>query len=424
ERNKRYKDLATVAGLISGGQGTFSTAMAAKEMEEDGYQQKQNYEEKDETHPFKDSELEEDEENNEEASDDEEEEEEISSDQLHQKITLLSKNFDAEETSRIASSSSPLLSSTIEVSPLSSDGMWASKRMIFTALQRMMRPLPWYQFVQDISFCPITWKLNLKFGWPKVKCPYRIDFLSTLVDVLKGIVLQDTPSVANPRIVTGENSMTGSPYELQCEGSDFGWIHQLKASCIDQNRVVSNDIKSVLKYYGIEAARTCIIKELKKVFSVYGIEVNYRHLSLLSDYMTHSGNYCAFNRSGLSYNNSPLLQMSFETSMKFLTAACERGAYDNLRSPAGAIVAGRSPYVGTGISRILSSLTNGKAAATTLSKAMQVSASTTKRKGKSSHNTTASSKMTSISEGPQPAEEVEHVEGATQIRKRRKFKFR
>lgn len=45
--------------------------------------------------------------------------------------------------------------------------------------------------------------------------------------------------------------------------------------------------------------------------------------------------------------------MSFETSMKFLTEAVERGAHDDLRTPAGSIVTGKPALVGSGMCRIL-----------------------------------------------------------------------
>lgn len=37
--------------------------------------------------------------------------------------------------------------------------------------------------------------------------------------------------------------------------------------------------------YGTEAGRDSIIKEISAVFAVYGIEVDFRHLSLVADYM-------------------------------------------------------------------------------------------------------------------------------------------
>ena len=41
-----------------------------------------------------------------------------------------------------------------------------------------------------------------------------------------------------------------------------------------------------MRQYGVEAARTAITKEIQSVFAPYGISVDYRHLSLIADYMT------------------------------------------------------------------------------------------------------------------------------------------
>lgn len=49
----------------------------------------------------------------------------------------------------------------------------------------------------------------------------------------------------------------------------------------------------MLQHYGIEAARDNIIKELCAVFSVYGITIDHRHLSLIADYMVHVAHVCS-----------------------------------------------------------------------------------------------------------------------------------
>lgn len=40
------------------------------------------------------------------------------------------------------------------------------------------------------------------------------------------------------------------------------------------------------------------LQEVTNVFKAYGITVDYRHLSMISDYMTYEGRYKAFNRIG------------------------------------------------------------------------------------------------------------------------------
>lgn len=56
-----------------------------------------------------------------------------------------------------------------------------------------------------------------------------------------------------------------------------------------------------------------------------GIEVDPRHLSLVADYMCFEGVYKPLNRHAITSNSSPLQQMTFETSYKFLKQATMLG---------------------------------------------------------------------------------------------------
>lgn len=56
-----------------------------------------------------------------------------------------------------------------------------------------------------------------------------------------------------------------------------------------------------------------------------GIEVDPRHLSLVADYMCFEGVYKPLNRHAIQSNSSPLQQMTFETSYKFLKQATMLG---------------------------------------------------------------------------------------------------
>lgn len=100
--------------------------------------------------------------------------------------------------------------------------------------------------------------------------------------------------------------------------------------------------------YGIEACRANIVKEIKSVFGPYGIEVDYRHLSLIGDFVTYNGDYRAFNRIGMEESTSPFLKMSYETTMKYLIQSSITKETDLLSSPASALVLGQVPGVGTG----------------------------------------------------------------------------
>ena len=89
-------------------------------------------------------------------------------------------------------------------------------------------------------------------------------------------------------------------------------------------------------------------EEIRSVFGVYGISVDPRHLGLIADYMTHEGAYTPLNRAGIESCASPLLKMSFETTMHFLSHAMLHKEPDTLTSPSASIILGRVPKCGTG----------------------------------------------------------------------------
>lgn len=210
--------------------------------------------------------------------------------------------------------------------------------------------------VIDFGIDRRTGILSLKLGWPVVRCPHYIDFLPVLKTCISKTNIQSVSSLKNARITRNQKESSDkslSRFEITVEGTNVGHVFKISPNFINHDKIRFNDIQTVYKYYGVEAARHCIINELRNVFSVYGINVDYRHLTLISDSITASGQLRVFNRMGtISHNVSPFLQMSFETSMKFLTEACLRSAKDNLKSPASSISVGRMVNVGTGISRV------------------------------------------------------------------------
>ena len=93
------------------------------------------------------------------------------------------------------------------------------------------------------------------------------------------------------------------------------------------DRLYSNDIYGISQTYGIEAANRVIIKELKEVFQMYGIAVDWRHLSLIADYMTFDGSFQPMSRMGMENSASPLQQMTFESSLKVLQNSVLEGNF-------------------------------------------------------------------------------------------------
>lgn len=143
------------------------------------------------------------------------------------------------------------------------------------------------------------------------------------------------------------------PCALQASGVELPAFWDMEED-LDVDHVYSNNIHTMLNTYGVEAARTCIIMEMKNVFGSYGVEIDYRHLSLIADYMTHAGGYRPMSRFGsISESVSPFHKMSFETASKFIVEAASHGMMDNLETPTARICLGLPVKVGTGSMEVM-----------------------------------------------------------------------
>ncbi|GMH08181.1 hypothetical protein Nepgr_010021 [Nepenthes gracilis] len=147
-----------------------------------------------------------------------------------------------------------------------------------------------------------------------------------------------------PMLRKGKQSRHG----LQTSGVEFATFWGMQDD-LDVNCISSNDIHAMLNTYGVEAARATIITEVFRVFNHYGVSVDMRHLTLIADFMTHSGGYRPMSRSGgIAESVSPFAKMSFETASKFIVEAASRGEVDNLETPSARICLGLPAKVGTG----------------------------------------------------------------------------
>ncbi len=105
---------------------------------------------------------------------------------------------------------------------------------------------------------------------------------------------------------------------IQTDGVNFSEIWSRCADLLDLKRINTNDIAAVLRTYGVEAARACIVKQVSSVFKVYSIAVSNRHLGLIADYMTFMGGFRPLSRIGIESNASPFQKITFETSLAFI----------------------------------------------------------------------------------------------------------
>lgn len=184
-------------------------------------------------------------------------------------------------------------------------------------------------------------------------CGQRLLVTEMVQQLCETCTLQD-PEAKGIKKVSVRNEK-GKVY-LEAEGVNLFAFNVMPEGVVDHRKVYTNDVLSILETYGIEAARTAMVNEVKSVFGHYGIEVNHRHLSLIADYMAMGGKIRPFSRAGMESSASPLQQMSYETTMDFMTKACNVANLDTIASPASALVVGAVPPVGTGMVSLLMDL--------------------------------------------------------------------
>ncbi|CAE7678607.1 rpa1, partial [Symbiodinium necroappetens] len=184
---------------------------------------------------------------------------------------------------------------------------------------------------------------------PKM-CPHSLFVGEVLRGVLSTATLQD-PACDGVEAV--HVKVESDKVSLECEGINLFGLLCLPPTLVGHSQIYTNNIRHVLETFGVEAARASVVREVRGVFGHYGIQVDHRHLSLIADYMAQAGGLRPFNRMGMVHCTSPLLQMSYETTMQFLSGACKEDLLDNMISPASAIVLGQPPAVGTGVVNLL-----------------------------------------------------------------------
>jgi DNA-directed RNA polymerase II subunit RPB1 len=132
---------------------------------------------------------------------------------------------------------------------------------------------------------------------------------------------------------------------IETVGSAFGDI--LNLDFVDFSKCFSNDLRQVYHTLGIEAVRQAIILELKEALKG-GSNIDPRHIQILVDMMTTTGNITPINRFGMGKDVSPISKASFEEAMKTLLNAGINNISDELKGVSSKIVMGQMIRGGTG----------------------------------------------------------------------------
>jgi len=153
--------------------------------------------------------------------------------------------------------------------------------------------------------------------------------------------------VGIPEITRAIVKKEGKEFRLFTEGSNLKRILEFEE--VDGARTTTNSIHEIAEVLGIEAARNSIIHELFETLDGQGLQVDVRHLMLVSEVMTMEGMVRAIGRHGISgRKTSVLARAAFEITSAHLLGAGLTGECDELGGVAENIIVGQPISLGTG----------------------------------------------------------------------------
>jgi DNA-directed RNA polymerase subunit A" len=136
-------------------------------------------------------------------------------------------------------------------------------------------------------------------------------------------------------------------YVLYTEGSVLKEV--LAIDGIDATRTRTNNVNEIFEVMGIEAARQALINEATDTLKEQGLNVDIRHIMLVSDIMTVDGDVKPIGRHGISGEKASVLaRAAFEVTVNHLLDSGMRGDVDELRGVTENVIVGQPIRLGTG----------------------------------------------------------------------------
>jgi DNA-directed RNA polymerase subunit A' len=164
-----------------------------------------------------------------------------------------------------------------------------------------------------------------------------------LLDKVTSHLVKGIPGVRRV-LVTEEKG----EWVIHTDGSNLPRALEIKG--IDPTRTVTNHIHEIAKTLGIEAARNVIIHEAMGVLEEQGLDVDIRHVMLVADIMTVTGEVRQIGRHGISGEKSSVLaRAAFEITVPNIVDAAIKGEGDPLKGVTENVIVGQSIPIGTGL---------------------------------------------------------------------------
>ncbi len=173
--------------------------------------------------------------------------------------------------------------------------------------------------------------------------PKKAEALKKLLDKVSSVHIKGVSGIR--RVLVTEE---GGEWVIRTDGSNLPKV--LEVYGVDTSRTSTNNVHEIAKTLGIEAARNALINEARGVLEEQGLDVDVRHVMLVADMMTSTGEVQQIGRHGISGKKSSVLaRAAFEITVPNIVDAAVKGESDPLEGVTENVIVGQSIPIGTGL---------------------------------------------------------------------------
>ncbi len=146
---------------------------------------------------------------------------------------------------------------------------------------------------------------------------------------------------------------------IRTDGSNLPKALEIRG--IHPAKTTTNHVHEIAKTLGIEAARNSLVNEAVGVLEEQGLDVDIRHIMLVADIMTATGDVRQIGRHGISgAKSSVLARAAFEITVPNIVDAAIKGEKDPLKGVTENVIVGQSIPIGTGLVNLYMSTLAGR----------------------------------------------------------------
>jgi len=187
---------------------------------------------------------------------------------------------------------------------------------------------------------------------------YRKAQKETRRDILGRLTSQSTPDERKEAVI-GASALkiykepsiiakAATVYYAETSGNDYGSLFNMKD--VDYTRSYTNNMHDLLLYYGIEAVKTYIIRDLMILVKLSDTYIDPRHALLIADWMTCLGVITSMTPKGMKKHElGAVANAAFREPMKGFKNEAMFNRSDKLSGIAGPIAIGTYIEMGTGV---------------------------------------------------------------------------